>query len=270
LITYGYTSNVGIAYTMTEQDFQQWWYIQERQSLIRPDSPVGAGLVISTSKSSDPKHLRFTCGDSLTLEEPHLLAQSFRNINDVGLSLPFAANASSLQGCSSSTPLIVLNLADFGPSEIEQLKFLQERGTRLAAFASKSSLSKNALELFSREGTILFEKSASSLTRAEALTAAERIHDVLQIAIRFPEGTTGYGFRSQDTIFVVVEDWLELARQVDLRLSKSEGAKTATACNVNDHSPFNVRDSGKDWIVEIPLSSGDGVLVALKESLRGS
>ncbi len=268
LYTYGYTSNVGVAYTMTEEEFQQWWYVQERQSLIAPEGPLGAGLVISTARSADPRHIRFTCGDPLTLEEPRLLAQSFRNLHDAGVSLPFTANAASLADLHGGAPLILLNLEAFSDEEVGQLHVLQQRGVRLAAFAPRLSLSRAAAELFTKEGTMLLEMSAATLTRAEAVDAAAKLHEGLRLPLSFPDGTAGYGFRSQEIMFIVVEDWLERTRNVEVRVSKSadsNAATTAAACNVNDHTSLSVRDGGSVWIVQLPLCSGDGVLIALQE-----
>jgi hypothetical protein len=266
LYTYGYTGNVGIAYTMTEEDYQQFWYMQERHSLIAPEEPLGAGLIISTSRSSDPKHIRFTCGDPLTLDEPRLLTQSFRNLHNAGISLPFAANAASLRDCIITAPLILLNLADFSDDEVETLRTLHARGTRLAAFAERSRLSAAASGLFSQPGTVLLEFSPDSLSRSDALDVAARLQAALHLPLQFPQGIAGYGFRSTNTTFVVIEDWLEKARQIELRIAKSNGVRTAAACNINDHQPLTVRDGGAFWMVDIPLRSGDGVLVALRES----
>jgi hypothetical protein len=108
------------------------------------------------------------------------------------------------------------------------------------------------------------------MTRAEAVDAAAKLHEGLRLPVSFPVGTAGYGFRSQETKFVVVEDWLERARDVEVQVRKSEGSHTATACNVNDHHTLSVRDGGAVWIVELPLRSGDGVLIALQERRHGS
>jgi hypothetical protein len=270
MYTYGYASNVGTAYTMTEEDYQQWWYMQERESLIAPEAPVGAGLIISTARYADPNFTRFDCGDPLNLEEARILTQSFRNLHNAGVSLPFAANASSLREYRLSAPLILLNLSDFSADELEALGTLHKRGIRLAAFTAKASLSALAADLFSKPGTLIIESSASTLTRPDALRAADQLRATLKLPLLFPPGTAGYGFRSQDAMFVVMEDWLEAARRVELHIDKSQGATAASACNVNDHSCLAVRDSGNAWTVEVPLRSGDGVLIALKESFRGS
>jgi hypothetical protein len=268
LYKYGFTANAGIAYTTTEEEFQQWWYMQERESLLAPEEPIGAGLVISTAKSADPNSIRFTCGDPLTIDEARLLAQSFRNLHNAGVSLPFAANASTLRNCAVKAPLILLNLPDFNSDELDMLKDLHQRGTRIAAFAEKSSLSPAAAELFLKPGTLLIETSAATLTHSDALKAAARLQAALHLTLRFPQGTAGYGFRSQDTTFLVVEDWLERARKIELQITKSDGAQTASACNVNSHQHLNVEDRGSTWVIEVPLRSGDGVLIALKERFR--
>jgi len=264
--TYGLTANVGVAYTLTEEDFQQWWYAQERQCLIAPEMPLGAGLVISTSKSADPRHVRFTCGDPLTLDEPRMLAQSFRNLHNAGVSVPFAMNASCLHDYALDAPLILLNPEDFSEGEIQRLAALHADGIRLAAFAERRRLSGMANDLFMQPGTLLIEKSAATLTRAEAVAIAAQLQQTLNLVLQFPEGTAGYGFRCQDTSFIVVEDWLEQGRRSELRVMKSRGARSAAACNVNDHRTLTIRDGGDAWLVDLPLRSGDGVLIALKEN----
>ena len=268
--TYGYTSNVGVAYTMTEDDYQEWWYMQERQSLIAPEAPVGAGLVISTAKYSNPNFTRFDCGDPLNLAEACTLTQAFRNLHNAGLSLPFAMNASSLHEYHLTAPLILLNIADFSPEEVEALKVLHTRGVRLAAFTDKASLSPLAADLFNKSGTVLLEQNPASLMRPEALRAADQLRSALQIPITFPAGTAGYGFRSQGATFIVIEDWLEQARAVELHIEKSPGSTSASACNVNTHEQLAVRGEGSAWLIEVPLPSGDGLLIALKENSHGS
>ncbi len=266
LYTYGYTSNVGIAYTMTEEEFQLWWHVQELHSLVAPESPVGAGLVISTKAAADPKHIRFTCWDPLTLEEPRLLAEAFRNLHNAGLSLPFAANAESLKNWSATVPLIILNLADFSPVEVESLRALHERGTPLAAFAEAASLSAPAAALFAQPRTLLLSQAAATLTHPEALAIATTLQTLFKTPLRFPEGTAGYGFRSQDTLFIVLEDWQERGRHVAVELDKTQGARSASACSVNDHQTLEVLDRGSMWLIQVPLRSGDGMLIAVKET----
>ncbi len=268
--TYGFSSNVGTAYTMTPQDYQQWWYLQERHSLFAPDAPLGAGLVISTARYSDPKNLRFDCGDPLNLPEALLLTKSFQNLHNAGVSLPFAANASSLHEYTGSAPLILLNVNDFSATEVAALRALHERGVLLAAFAQRATLSAPLADLFAKAGTLLLEASPDMLSREGALKAADDLRTALQLPIRFPDGTAGYGFQSQDMIFVVVEDWLEQARETEVQILKSRGAKTASACDVNDHRQLRVVDAGSVWSIHVPIRSGDGLLIALKEEPSGS
>ena len=268
--TYGFAANAGVAYTMSEQDYQQWWYLQEREGLIAPEAPLGAGLVISTAKYLDPKHLRWDCGDALNMPEALLLTLAFRSLHDAGVSLPFAANASSLHEYSLGAPLILLNVGDFSSTEVAELKQLHARGILLAAFATRASLPPDAAALFSLPGTLLLEHAADTLSRADALRAADQLRTALRLPIRFPAGTAGYGFRSQDTSLIVVEDWFEQAREAEVQVLKSPGARIAWACNVNDHQPLTIVDDGANWRIQIPIRSGDGVLIALKEADHGS
>ena len=268
--TYGYASNAGVAYTMNEEDFQQWWYLQERHSLLSPEAPLGAGLVISSAQASDGADVRFTCSDPLSLEGPRALALAFRRLHDAGVSVAFAANADSLGDYRLGAPLILLNLGAFSAAEVAMVTQLHQRGTRLAAFALRGELSPAAAALFRLPGTVLIERSPADLSHQEALAVAAQLHVALELPLRFAEGTAGYGFRSQDTTFVVMEDWLEQARMVAVEVARSSGAVTAVACDVNAHRGLTVRSREGWWVIDAPLGSGDGMLIALKEEMRGS
>jgi len=267
---WGFASNVGIAYTMTEADFQQWWNVQERQSLIYPEEPIGAGLVVSTSKPADPKQLRFTCGDALSMHEARLTALAFQSLHCAGIDISFSANAEALGKYSFHAPLIVLNLPDFSADELSALKAIHARGVAMVAFAKESDLSEEARELFSRPRALILEAQADQLGRSEALSVAEQTHGALSQLITFPPGTAGYGFRCQGLTFVVLEDWLEQARPIQVSIAKSNHAVSATACNANDHRTLHVQDGGAEWIVHLAVRSADGVLIAFMETIRES
>ncbi len=267
IATYGYTTNVGVPYTMTEEEYQHWWYVQERGSLLQPEAPLGVGLVISTQKNADPRSIRFNCDDATTMAEPRLLMQAFRSLYEAGLSLPFAANASTLGSWTAgpNTSLIVLNLQDFSETELSSLGRQQEKGVRMAAFAQRSALVPEAAALFSRENTLLIERSPAGLSHSQALEIANQLLPILELPLRFPPGTAGYGFRCQDISLIVVEDWLEKARAVTVKLRKALGARHATASNMNDHSTLSIVDGGEFWNIFLPLRSADGVLIAVRE-----
>jgi hypothetical protein len=263
--TYGYSQNVGTSFLMTEEDYQEWWYIQERHSLISPEAPIGAGILISTQKSSDPRHIRFNCGDPLVLEEALIVTKTFELLHNAGISIPFAANVSALPIWESTAPLIVLNLPDFSDNEVASLAAFHARGVPIVAFAERSSLTDEMSTLFSKPETLLIEIRCSSLTRIAIEQSATQLRGFLKQAVLFPPGTAGYGFRSQGVAYFVLEDWLEKTRPVDMLIAKSADARSATACSVNRHAQLQVTDAGAHWSVRLRLQSGDGELIALEE-----
>lgn len=263
--TYGYNTNAGAAYTMNENDWQQWWQLQEKHSLIAPESPIGAGLVMSSSRYADP-HTRFTSADSFEIEDVRLLAKVFQHLHEAGISLPFAANVSALKQWTGDAPLIVVNLSAFTQEELAILESLRARGVRLTAFSSETTnLSAEANALFARPGATLLEVTAQELTLQAARQLAPRLHTLLDLPLRVPEGTSGYGFKMNGLDFIVVEDWLERGRTANVRVRASEQARAARACNLNDHANVPVRQDGKEWVLETALRSGDGALLVLEE-----
>jgi hypothetical protein len=263
--TYGYTSNAGVAFTTHESEWQQWWAMQERHSLIVPEAPVGAGLVISTQDAADPRHVRFNCADPLTMTEARLVTRGFGILHEAGISLPFAANIRALAKWTGSAPLILLNLPSFAPEEVALLEALHGRGTRLVAFAERSSLTPAMAELFGREGTLLVEVAPDALTRGVVAKALPAMMKTLDPEIRFAVGTAGYGFRVQQTTFVVVEDWQEEGRVVDLQWTPARSGGSLHACDINEHKTLAVTRAEGHWLIHVPLRSGDGALVAIQE-----
>jgi hypothetical protein len=267
LATYGYTDNVGNTYGMAAEEYQEWWNMQQRGNLLLPESPLGAGLVISTQKTADPRTVRWNCNNALSLAEPRLLMQAFRSLSEAGLSVPFAANAAQL-GRWTPPPgaaLIVLNLPDWSDEEIAGLARLQAQGVPVAAFAMRSALSAAAARIFAQPSTLLLERSADGLSPAEAVVVARQLADVLNLALQFSNGLNGYGFRSGDAIMIVLEDWQEQARVGSVRLRKSSNMRRAAATNLNDHSTLVVSSAGAFWEIAVPIRSGDGVMIAVKE-----
>ncbi|GGH09272.1 hypothetical protein GCM10011586_27180 [Silvibacterium dinghuense] len=266
--TYGYTDNVGSPYVLTAEEYQQWWNLQQRGSLLQPESPLGAGLVISTRKNAEPQSTRWNGSDPTALPETRLLMDAFRSLTEAGVSIPFATNASTLASWkpTPSASLIVLNLQDFNSEEIQGLIRVQEQGVRVAAFAPRSSLPPNVAALFSRPGTFLLEMLASGLTHAQALEIAAQLIKELELPISFSADFAGYGFRCQNLNLIVVEDWLEQTREANVRLRKSPGAQRASAANLNDHNTLTVADDGAYWEITVPMRSGDSVLLAIQES----
>jgi lipoprotein-anchoring transpeptidase ErfK/SrfK len=266
LYSYGFNSNAGVSFTMTENDWQQWWQLEERHSLISPEEPLGAGLVMSSSSYAAPNHIRFTGGGETTESNDAVRTaqQLFRLLNDAGVSIPFSTNISALAGWKGNAPLIVTNLEEFSSAELETLRQLHDRGVRLAAFAKVQSLRPEARALFETPGTILLP-AAGDFTASQARQLAPRIQQVLDIPVRFPEGTAGYGFQMSGVRFLVIEDWLEQGRVAAVRLHATAGKTTARAIDVNDHTSLPVRRDGSDWVIEAPLRPGDGMLLAIAE-----
>ena len=184
-----------------------------------------------------------------------------------GVSVPFAANVSALANWKGTAPLIILNVDQFSAAELATLRHLHERGVRMAMFAEDGAVPAAVSQWFDKAPeSVLIQASAESFTEAQARQVVPGMIRDLQVPLRFPSGTAGYGFDMQGLHFVVVEDWLESGRMVAVRLRASPGARTARACDVNEHLPLAVHRDGNDWVVETPLRPGDGALIALEES----
>jgi len=266
--TFGYSENVGMAYTLTEDDWQQWWRIQQRHTLIAPESPIGAGLVIATSFRASGPQMQFSGGGESgeVGGEVKLLALAFCRLHEAGIPLPFAANISALGNWSGKAPLIVLNLWQFSDTEVATLATLEARGVRLAVFQSPQRLSPAASTLLNRPGVSQIPVQASALTPDSAAKMAGGLHASLDLPIVFPLGTAGYGFRSGGIAYIVVEDWQEQGREIQVQVKASGAKGTAAACDVNDHRPLNIARQGAWWRVNLPIRPGDGVLIAIEEN----
>ena len=266
--TVGYSENVGTAYTLSEDDWQQWWRLQQRQTLIAPESPVGAGLVIATSFRASGPQTQFSGGGETGGEglEVKLVAQSFLRLHEAGISVPFAANISALGSWTGNAPLIVVNLWQFSDVEIATLSKLQARGVRLAVFQSPQALSPQATALLQRQGVTSLPLQASALAPDTAAEISGVLHQALDLPIVFPAGTAGYGFRSGGVTYVVVEDWQEQGREIQVQVKASRSTGSAAACDVNEHRPLGITRQGAWWHIDLPIRPGDGVLIAVKES----
>ena len=181
---------------------------------------------------------------------------AFRRLHEAGMSIPFATNVSALARWKGDAPLIILDPDQFSEPEIATLKQLHAAGIRMAAIGN-APLPASAQGLFRP----FIQRSAESLTRAEAAAFAAQF----TLPLTFPAGAAGYGFRMSGLQFIVVEDWQEQGRTVLVKLRATPGRNTATACNVNEHTPLRVKREGDSWIIETPLRPGDGTLIALEE-----
>lgn len=262
--SFGYNSNVGTAYTMNDNDWRQWWFMQQRHSLLVPEEPIGAGLVLSSSFYAQPEHTKFSCGEALDANELlPIYARTFENLQMAGVSLAFGANAASLDKWKGSAPLVLLNPGMFNTAEVGHLVALHERGVRIAAFAGGDLGA--AAELLKRPRIVLIEGEAKDFSLEQAMMLRPKIHAGLKLPVIFPEGTTGYGFRMGKMNFVVLEDWSEEGREATLRVSATSDGSSARACDMNDHRNLPIHRDGEHWVMTVPLRSGDGALIAFEE-----
>jgi hypothetical protein len=263
--TYGYNSNASVSFLMTENDWQQWWLLQERHSLLTPEEPIGAGLVISSSRYAG-EHVRFTAAGNTFAESPEAmtLSRAFQRLHEAGFSMPFSANAGALAQWQGTAPLLVLNLEDFSADEVATLAKLQARGVRMAALTQQTTLPAGAAELFQRPNATIIHVPGR-LSDEQARMVVPQLQKLLDMPLTLPAGAAGYGFRMSGTSFLVVEDWLEQGRTTNVRLRASSHATKATACNGNDHVSLPVRRDGSDWVIEATLRPGDATLIALEE-----
>jgi hypothetical protein len=288
--SYGYNLNAGFSYTMTANDWLEFWRVEERHSLLSPEAPLGVGLVMSTARRSDPAHVAFSGGGEVTetLSELPLFENAYRRFQDQGISIPFSANAGILAKWKGSTPLILLNLCDFSDEEITAVHDLLVRGVHLVAFQGDRTLTAAAATAFgvhadgspdsarslSRDEThaitahdnaVLISGSAAGLSPQQVKALLAIIEPILDSPLHFPAGTSGYGFIMGSQQFLVVEDWREEGRVVDVRLHARPGAMSASACDLNDHLPLTVTRTGADWTIQVPLRPADAALICVEE-----
>jgi len=292
--TYGYNSNGGVSFTMTPNDWQQWWRVQEQHSLISPDAPIGAGIIISTARFAEPTQTAWSgsggTGHGKADDQVRTVQRTLRNLQEAGLSIPFAANAGTLNNWKGDTPLVLLDLSGYSAEEIATITKLKARGVHLVAFKGEGNLSAEAAALFgvapdgtptkgqkvgnleghpivSGANSLLIASSADELSVNAARSLAPLLKKALDIQISFPTGTAGYGFVSQGKKFIVVEDWREEGRNIEVRLRAATNSKTARAVDVNSHQNLVVRRDGADWVIQLPIRPGDGALVAIDEEV---
>jgi hypothetical protein len=260
----GYKGNLNLSYQMTQNDWNNFWLIEERHSLIVPEEPFGIGLVMSTIRDADPRHIRFSAS-SIFEGSPDAvgLARVFQRLHDAGLSISFAANAQTLARWNGLAPLIILSPEAFAADELFALEKLHRRGVRMAAFTSVDRLSDRIMLLFQRPGALIHIAPAS-LNAGQAAQISQQLQLLLDPPLIFPSGVSGYGFRMQSTSFIVAENLLDEGRTVDIRFRvKSPAAVRAIA--VNDHRPLETQRENDRWLVKVPLRPGDADLIAILE-----
>lgn len=291
--TYGYGTNAGMSYTMTENDWQQSWNVQERHSLLYPESPIGVGLVVGTGFLSNPDHVIFAGASAAPAVVRGLImtvAKTMRRLHDAGVGVSFTTNVAALDKWTGNAPLIVLNPEQLNDAEAAALKKLIQRGVPVVAMAPEGPLPAGMQSLFgmaadgssaadakastlaghavvTRGRSILIRLTPNDLTPQLARRVASTLRETIGLPIQFPDGTAGYGFTCRGKSFIVVEDWMELGRTVSVRLHANPQAKAAWACDINDHRTLQVRREGADWVIDLPLRPADANIICVEESL---
>ena len=258
--TFGYNTNAGIAFTMNENDYNQWQREQEKHSLLTPEAPLGVGLIISTAALEKPENTRFTAGTAESFEEGKTIMQATRVLQEAGVSIAFAANALCLEKWSGNAPLIILNLPQFSSGEIKTLETLAARGVKIAVFLPDENITAPLLQ---NPNVMRFAINSARITRADAERVAPQLLEKLNVPLRFAPGTSGYGFVSNGRKFVLVEDWREVARTATIRVQSN--AQNLRAVETNEHTPLVTRRVGAWWEIDVPLLPGDGALLAIAE-----
>jgi len=232
-------------------------------------------------------------GDSPAQHAIDVVAPIFGELQHAGLSVPFMASASSLSRWKGHAPIIVADLSVFSDNEVGILKKLIDAGTPVAAFKGTGPISAAAGALFgvradgtsdggevvgqingptngklsviAHDKTLFIPADANQVDADDMRVLSPLLASHLDLALKLPEGTAGYGFTDGGLSYIVVEDWLDEGRTVEVRLRAGSG-KSARAVNVNDHEPLSVHRDKDDWVIELPLRPGEGALVALSES----
>jgi hypothetical protein len=271
--SFGYSSNAGPACTMSPNDWQEWWRLAERHALISPDGPFGAGIVLSTAELADPAKTDFSGGGMTGSDEDSIvgsLAQTFRLLHENGIDISFSTNAAALDKLSGSPPLIILNLSEFGASEIQALQKLAGRGVPMVAFQGKNELSPEAARLFgaapgASQRTLLIKGTIDDFSESQARAMAPVFQETLRLPIQFPSGSAGYGFTMGNQHYIVVEDWREEGRVLSVRYRPNPPVKAIHAVNINDNRILAVRKDGDGWLIDLPTRPGDGSLICVEE-----
>jgi len=273
---YGYNKNGGTSYQMYPNDWQEMWRAEERLALLPPEAPIGAGVVISTAKLNQPATASFSGtgydGRGGAVEIKDRVPRVVRRLQEAGVSVPFAANASALKDWKGDAPLVLLNLHEFSDDEVAILKALRDRGVKLVALVGpndQAKLSAAVQDLISTlDKVITFPVDAMNLDAAKANDLHKAMLQAGELAITYPPGTGGYGFISSGAKFIVVEDWREQPRTLELRLRVTTGMQHATAIEMNEHHSLPLRRDGEDWVIILTTRPGDGNLIMIREQAQ--
>ena len=292
---FGYNANAYCSYTMSQNDWQEWWRLQERHSLLSPDGPFGAGIVLSTSPWADPGRADFSGGGTGGSDLDGVvggLAQVIRQLHKSGIDLSFASNARALDNWPDDAPLILCNLCECSASEVQALKKRASRGIRMVAFQGDGALTPEAAQIFGvkpdafppaavpmagRRAAVpplSFVTNATTMLVAGSITKASEqvfrtltpvLQHILRLPLEFPSGCAGYGFRMGSQRFIVLEDWREEGRVLSIRYRPRAPVKDVRAVNVNEHQALVVRRDQADWLLDVPSRPGDGTLLCVEE-----
>lgn len=289
---FGYNQNCGPAYTMNQNDYTEWARAETRHSLLTPDGPIGAGVILSTSRYDEGGEPvigsmfdRPARGEQLGADLETVRGLVWR-LQDAGVSVPFAANAGLLSAWiargvrSEDTGLILADLDHWSESEIAALAKVAEAGVRLVAFRGQGPLGKAGEALFGggnerpvvggtrvsvRGPNMLIGRTALGLTREEAQALSPIIREHLRQRFTL-RGATGYGFTSNGRRMIVVEDWREDGGPIEVVYRCDPATRAVRAVNLNDHTPLEggaVHDG--QCVFAVPAAPGDGVLIAVEE-----
>jgi hypothetical protein len=287
--TYGFGANGSVSYVMAPNDWQENWNAIQRYSLIYPEAPLGAGLIVSSSIVDSPGSVAFSgggMGGSPSEAMTDHIAQLFERLHNAGLSIPFSSNINTVAKWSGNAPLIVQDLSTVTPEEAQELDAMGKRGIKIAAFAgsqppvpavaalfgldangaaatAKPAGTAAGVTLLAQGNFLYIPLQAINLTSPGAQQLAPILQKWLDLPITYPEGTMGYGFTSGKQEFIEVEDYLEKGRTVTLRVKAT--SDSVHAIELNDHEPLTVTRDGTDWLIQLPLRPGDGDVVVLEK-----
>ena len=106
--------------------------MSDRHSLIAPDGPLGAGIIISTARFSDASGAAFSGsggnGKGPADAQVRDVSSVVRALHDAAISVAFSGNAAMLDKWQGSAPLILLDLCRFSDAEVAKLADLVARG----------------------------------------------------------------------------------------------------------------------------------------------
>ncbi len=273
--TYGYGMNGYAPFTVTPGDWQENWNAAERWSLLTPDGPIGAGVIISTARLDDPEQTMFSGGGmGGSGEADHLaegVAHAIGRLHYAGISVPFAANATSAARWQGQAPLVCLDVGSWSADEHAMLADWMDRGVPLVLFGApptdgsvEAGFSIGGKPVAVVANRVLIAAGHEQLTIPEANRLAALMQRSCGLPLHYPAGIAGYGFTSCGRRLFTVEDWAEHGGPVEVRLAATGERAVATA--LSSHRPLALRRDGSDWIITVPLRPADGELVLVEES----